>query len=148
MDQWYPPPGAAAAAGQPDTTPTGVAMAGEFVSERLDLPSGGWVEFRDPLELRGRDYKRVVRSIKADSTAGADTIDILDGLIAILVAKWDIPYLPNAPLPADMITITDELTIQDLSALHVAVRPAMKLINPPGDSRATGPGTPTRPASA
>lgn len=146
MEQWYPPPGAADAVGQPDTAPTGVAVAGEFVTGRLDLPSGGWVEFRDPLELRGRDYKRVIRGI-GDGTAGAATIDILDGLIAILVAKWDIPYLPNAPLPADDIAITDELTIQDLSALQVAVRPAMSLINPPDNSRATGPGTPTRPAS-
>lgn len=147
--QWYPPPGAATAASQPDPAPGGMVVSGTFVTDRLDLPSGGWVEFHDPRDLKGRDYKRVMRGMKdvGPGHDGAATVDLLDGLIAILVAKWDIPYLPAAPLPADMITITDELTIEDLRALQVAVQPAFKMIFPT-ESTATGPGSPTPPASA
>lgn len=139
---WTPPPGAVAeVAGQTDTRPV---LAGSFVSERLDLPSGGWVEFHDPKDLKGRDYKRVMRGLK-NTDAGAATVDLLDGLIAVMVARWDIPYLPGAPLPCDDIAMTDELTIADLSAIQVAVRPAMHLILP--TQTGTGPGTPTQPAS-
>jgi len=157
---WTPPPGATAAAAAdhaartgrvagPASEPASVVIAGSFVSGRVPLPCGGWVEFHDPHDLKGRDYKRVMRGIRdaGPGHAGASMVDMLDGLIAILVAKWEIPYLPGASLPADNMAITDELRIEDLRALHVAAAPAMKVVFPT-ESAGRGPGSPTPPASA
>lgn len=132
-----------------DTAAQPPAIVGTFV-RTLDLPSGGHVVLRDPLELRAKDRRAVQKAIEDPDRKIAAALDIIDGTICMLVERWDLPYLPGAPLPRDAPEVLGELTIADLAALEEAVDPAIKVLFPskakPED--VLTPGTPTRPASA
>lgn len=128
----------------PDTP---VALVGE-ITKRLDLPSGGWVEFRDPRMVRAREKRRVMRAINDPDKAAAMAMDVTEGIAAMLVERWEVPELPNLPLPIEDLNVFDLLTIPDYDTIIEAARPAMKLFFPgvtPDD--AGKPGTPTLPAS-
>jgi len=127
------------------------AVSGSIVTT-ITLPSGGTVMFRDPRELRAKDKKRVLRAVHADEDSMkymlAVSFDMAEGVAAMLIEQWTVPYLPNAPLPRDAIAILGELTIPDSEAILAAVRPAVNLIFPSSTPDDAGkPGTPTLPAS-
>lgn len=130
-------------------TPQLPAITGEFV-RRIDLPSGGWVVYRDPTDLRGKHKERVMRNIKTLDSPGGFRVDMVTGTICMLIEAWgDIPYLPDAPLPCDEPGILGELKLADYDALYAAAEPAVDLLFPsrakPED--ADTPGSPTGPAS-
>lgn len=115
---------------------------------RLTLPSGGWVEFNDPDNFRGKDIKRLRKHLNFEGRA--DRLEyLLSTGMALLVDRWEIPYLPGAPIPAADEAITDGLTGRDLKALENHISPAILAAvrddEPSPDS--TGPGSPTPPAS-
>ncbi len=124
------------------------AVAGTFV-RRFDLPSGGWVTYRDPTDLRGKHKERVMRNIKTLDSAVGFRVDMVTGTICMLIEAWHIPYLPDAPLPCDEPGILGELKLPDYDALFDAAGPAVDLLFPkpsdPADS--DKPGSPTGPAS-
>ncbi len=118
-------------------------------ARHVTLPSGGEVTFRDPKTLRAKDKKRAIQAIKDPEKVIAAGLDVVDGLIALLVESWTIPYLPGAPLPSAEIGLIGELEIPDYDALTEAVAPARELLFPQTASPdRTGPGSPTVPASA
>lgn len=125
------------------------ALTGTFVRE-LALPSGGWVVFRDPMELRAKDRRVVQRAIMDPDRKIASALDITDGAICMLVESWTLPYLPGAPLPRTNPEILGELSIADQMVLETAVTPALKVLFPREATvdDAGVPGSPTRPASA
>lgn len=134
-----------------DATPALPALVGTFVND-LQLPSGGHVVLRDPLELRAKDRRAVQEAIKDPDRRVGSALDLMDGTICMLVESWDIPYLGGAatPIPRADPDILGELRIPDKVALEKAIDPAMKILFP-GESKpedAATPGTPTRPASA
>jgi hypothetical protein len=125
------------------------ALVGTFV-RNLELPSGGWVVLRDPLELRGKDRREVQRAIMDPDRKIASALDVTDGTICMLVESWSLPYAPNAPLPRVDPRILGELTIADQMALEQAIDPALKVLFPREETidDAGVPGSPTPPASA
>ncbi len=121
------------------------------MTDRVDLPSGGWAQLRDPRGMRYKDKRRALSNIKDHEKLIAVGFDITDGLIAMMVQAWEIPYLPGAPLPSEEIGILGELEIPDSDALIQAVDPARKLLFPDAKGtvdNADQPGSPTAPASA
>jgi hypothetical protein len=130
-----------------DLAPTKVEGS---IVDRVDLPSGGFAILRDPVQLRAKDKKRVLKNIQDAQRAVAAGVDVVDGMVMMLVEKWELPYLPMAALPADEPEILDELTIPDYDALVQAVGPAQKVLFPgPVTVDDMGkPGSPTQPASA
>jgi hypothetical protein len=120
------------------------------LSDRIDLPSGGWAQLRDPKTLRAKDKKRAMTNIADHEKLIAAGYDLTEGLIAILVTAWEIPYLPNAPVPSEEIGLLGELEIADYESLVEACAPAQKILFPQAASLddADVAGSPTGPASA
>jgi hypothetical protein len=125
------------------------ALVGTFV-RNLELPSGGWVVLRDPLELRGKDRRAVQRAVMDPDRKIAAALDLVDGTICMLVESWSLPYLPGAAIPRTDPDLLGELTIADQTALEQAVEPAIAVLFPREVTidDAGVPGSPTRPASA
>lgn len=101
-----------------------------ILPEILTLPYGGRVWFRDLEELNGRDFKDIRAAFNAGLAAGnGDSRTVYQIAASILVTKWEIPYLPNLPLPNTKEggngQITDMLKWRDCRALDVALGDAV-----------------------
>ncbi|HWD02735.1 MAG TPA: hypothetical protein VG674_09810 [Amycolatopsis sp.] len=130
-----------------------------------DLPSGGWVELRDPNWLRARDRKALMRKILRDDEiptvergmAGLEQISVL------MITGWSLPYEPEPVvnddgtetrrawvLPKTDPTILDELTAADDVALEELLEPARRVLMPqkPSPDDVDDPASPSGPASA
>lgn len=123
---------------------------------RHDLPSGGWVDLRDPTTLKAKHTKQVMRSIKDFNTeqpveAG---LSMTDGLIALLVTDWSLPYDTDEgrawQLPREDVSMVDELSAADYMRLTALIKPAQEVLMPsnPDPSDYGNPDSPTVPASA
>ena len=124
-----------------------MAEEGSIV-RRIDLPSGGWAEFRDSSTIRAKHKRKVMRSIEDPEKLAAVSIDVTEGIVAMFVERWEIPYLPNLPLPDEGLWVLGELTVADYDALIEAARPAIALFFPDtSPDGAAKPGSPTLPAS-
>jgi hypothetical protein len=124
------------------------ALVGDVVRS-LPLPSGGEVVFRDPHQLKARDKRQVINNVPDGGGTWSHNMDVFEGTIALLVERWTIPYLANAPLPRDEPAILGELEIPDYDALVTAAGPAVRLLFPRTSADdADKPGSPTGPASA
>lgn len=131
-------------------TSTNIAPIEGTVSNRVELPSGGWAELRDPKEIRAKHRKRVMDQLNIErmqSGVGGIAFDMSDGLILMMVEKWDIPYLPGVVRPIDSPDSVDELTIPDYDALTDRLEPAREAIfpTPATVDQAGVPGSPTLP---
>lgn len=121
------------------------------VTERLALPSGGWAEVADASKIRAKHRKRVFDRLNIDrmqsKTIGSG-LDVVEGLMLMMVDKWDVEYLPGVARPLDQPESIGELTIPDYDALSEAMEPARKVLFPDPvtvDDHAK-PGSPTLPA--
>ena len=119
---------------------------------RHELPSGGWVELRDVDTLRARDRKNVMRNVHdpEDGRTIASLIEMGDGVLAMMVTAWELPYLENAPLPSVDLSVLEELTLPDETELQRLCAPAAKLVvtrSEPDPSDHDDPTSPTAPAS-
>src|SRR5216110_435040 len=98
---------------------------------RYELPSGGWVELRDPNFLRGKDRQALMRKITSgvkveggqiDGDAAAVGLSAFDQVAALVIAQWYLPYAPEPitnpdgttsergwTLPAEDVSILGEL---------------------------------------
>lgn len=124
-----------------------------IIVRRVELPSGGWAELRDPREVRTRDRKRALAEALGQLPDNAGQILTglmsMDGLAILLVEKWSAPYAPFNGAPRVGLTVDDldALEIPDMDALTRACEPAQRLLFPqiasPDNMR---PGSPTPPA--
>jgi hypothetical protein len=125
-----------------------MSETGMLVQPRLDLPSGGWVEFKDPHDVRAKEKRRVMRSLTDPERAAVFAMDVTEGIAAMLIVRWEIPDCPNLPIPLDDLNMLDMLSIADYDAIIDATRPVIKLFFPDSTPDDAGkPGTPTLPAS-
>jgi len=123
-----------------------------------------WVELRDIEDLRAKDRKAVQAAVMAgvevDMETGrvSATKDVIaqfmsggpEAVAIRLVASWEIPYLPDAPIPLVNPEILDELKLEDHARLMELVEPAVRLLMPgrsdnPDDYE--NPESPSEPAS-
>lgn len=120
-----------------------------IVVSRIELPSGGWAEFRDPREVRTRDRKRALSGVDANGPQLVMGLDMLSGLAVMLVDKWTVPYAPFGGAVFTGITFDqiDDLIPGDTDALTRACQPAQRLLFPEMPSPDNmKPGSPTQPA--
>lgn len=98
--------------------------------DKLDLPSGGWVAFNDPDDLRGSDVKKLMKCLDAGAE-GTSINRLYDEAMALLIAEWEIPYEPNLPIPrydrpGSRSTATDRLKARDYNAIRDHLKPTVQ----------------------
>lgn len=130
--------------------PDGVTQ-GPLLPDKMDLPSGGWVTFRDLDLLTGKDLKEYRRQVYNNHQRGDGMNATGQVLMQLLVTGWYLPLLPNLPLPSEDPTVGDLLNWRDLAAIEDALSVAIPLLIGRGPVR-TGtsdltPGGPTPPGS-
>ena len=124
---------------------------------------GAWVELRDVEDLRARDRKKVnaivmsAVSVDLDGnvSTGPEMVSLIqeaapDAVIGLLVAGWEIPYLPDAKLPKLDADVLGELKLDDYDRLLELVGPAQALLMPHSSSNVDDfedPQSPSGPAS-
>lgn len=109
---------------------------------REELPSGGWVEMRDPMFLRTKDRDQLIRQVQSADRKELSEIDqgLLGGkeLAALLITAWHLPYQPDDnedgtprswTLPKNDVTILDELYVSDWAVVEEHLKVASKIIN-------------------
>ena len=119
---------------------------------RVTLPSGPWVDLRDVRSLKSGDKKRVLALVDQGRTAGRVGVDVLDGVLAMLILAWSLPY----PVPAESkdLASLDELEIGDYDELsdHPVVVEAVSRLTgvttPNPDEPSADPASPRRPFGA
>lgn len=102
---------------------------------------GAWVKLRGYEDLRAKHRKRAlanrVGSLELDPTTGKPqtfaarlavmaSLDGAEDVAAMLIAEWNIPYLPGAQLPDEHPELLGELTIEDNNALLGLTEPIRK----------------------
>lgn len=123
-----------------------------IITERLSLPSGGWAEIADASKIRAKHRKRVFDRLNIDRmqqrTIGSG-LDVVEGLMLMMIDKWEVPYLINVARPLDFPESIGELTIPDYDALSAAMEPARKVLfpDPVTVDDHNKPGSPTLPAA-
>ncbi len=93
-----------------------------MTTERVDLPSGGWAELRDPNHVTHAERQAVwaARMRRPDD----DTEVMLDGLtramMTVLIARWQVSGPDGTPLapPREDPTSVDQMTGVDYDKLH------------------------------
>lgn len=120
----------------PVPSPPQPATEGLGGGELITLPSGGWIRLRPSDDIRGhhRDYVLDTITMSSDITMRAIR-GMQSALAEVMITEWEIPYLPDAPLPMTVPYTTGasplrELKISDEDELNRALEPYAELINP------------------
>ena len=93
--------------------------------KKVNLPSGGWVTFKDPSTLRVKDRKKVLRNANGEEGL-MQALSLVDGLIAILVEEWSFDF----PIPSIKISVLDELQMPDYDVMAEEAGKAQKMLFP------------------
>jgi hypothetical protein len=126
---------------------------------------GSWVEMRSADDVRSRDRDEITRSMYAGMTVDTETgkieapsgeavaaagLGIPKRIAALLITAWEIPYLPDAPIPSIEPLTLDYLRADDMDQLEKLIEPARALLMPksvdPSDH--ADPQSPFEPGSA
>lgn len=121
------------------------------MTDRITLPGGGWVEFADPKTIRkGKHRKRIYSQVTNWDNQMVAGLEVMEAIAAQLITAWEIPDLPNAPLPSQEPGMIGELDGDDYDAIILKAREFRPVVFPDSASidDAGTPGSPTRPASA
>lgn len=116
-------------------------------TERHRLPSGAWVQFKDPHTLRRGDKHRALRAVR--DTEGGDVaagLDLINGLLQVLIIDWSYEF----PIPSESPDSLDLLPLQDDDALSEAVEPIRNMLfpsKPDPVKDAKDPASPTEPSA-
>jgi hypothetical protein len=141
-----------------------------MAQKRLELPSGGWVEMKDPNFLRGKDRDALIRQLNggkdapdlsaadpaAKTDAGLRAVKIMAG---IMITAWSLPYEPEPlddetprawTLPKNDYTIMEELFAGDVMAIEKELQAAQRILMPqkPSPDQHADPESPSGPESA
>lgn len=126
-----------------------------MASTKIDLPSGGWVQLRDPEMLESGDLDDAMAKLPAPDKdkpfpfATALTYQVM----LVMIEDWMVPYLPDpAALPIARPEQLKRLRLTDRRVLETALEPGRALLFPKApsddDEQLEDAGSPTTPASA
>ncbi|MEW2164426.1 hypothetical protein AB0912_15740 [Streptomyces sp. NPDC007084] len=121
------------------------------MSERISLPSGAWVELRDPSELRRGDKKRALQMVPIsedmDLTLGTET-EMTDGVLAVLITGWsfDLP-LPVTAASLALLSLADGNALEGLDAVGEAKRLLFPQAPQKTEEQVKDPMSPTEPSA-
>lgn len=93
--------------------------------ERLELRNNGWVEFHDPELIRGRDIDKMRAGWQNARVVGEALNASMQVGAQVLIAKWELPGLPGAPIPADVPSIWGEVFWRDKRAIEEHITPTV-----------------------
>ena len=93
--------------------------------KRVELPSGGWADFKDASSLKVKDRNKILK-LASKEEGLMQALSIVDGLIALLVADWSF----EDPIPAIKITSLHELSMPDYDTLAEVAGEAQKTLFP------------------
>lgn len=140
-----------------------------MAQKRLELPSGGWVEMKDPNFLRGKDRDALIRQLNGGSNGKIDVNDpdaTMDAglravkiMAGIMITGWHLPYDPDPAddgtprpwvLPSVDYTIMDELYAPDVVLIEEELKVAQRVLMPqkPSPDQHADPESPSGPESA
>ncbi|WP_329330722.1 hypothetical protein OIU81_02800 [Streptomyces sp. NBC_01454] len=115
-------------------------------TERHNLPSGAWVQFRDPMTLRRGDKKRAMASVSGDVDKPlAMAYEMTDGILQVLIIDWsyDLPLPSASPDSLDLLPLADDQKLMELT------EPVRKLLWPEESAKdAKDEASPTEPSAA
>lgn len=121
---------------------------------RIELPSGAWVELRDPEDLESRDLDEAMKDLSRpdpDKPFPFST-QLTYQIMLVMITDWNVPYLadPQA-LPIAKPEQLRRLKIADRRALEKALEPARALLFPKepdnSDEQLADKASPTMPVS-
>lgn len=116
-------------------------------TERIKLPSGAWIQLRDPHTLRRGDKQKVLRAVQDVDNDMGSGLDLINGLLRVLVIDWSYAL----PLPGESPDSLDLLPIEDDDPITEAIEPIRKMLFPekPDPAKdAKDPASPTEPSAA
>ena len=108
----------------------------DLVGDRIDLPSGGWVQLRHLDLLRSKHRNHVTKALPADGMTPAAVVAMQYALAEVMIVGWHLPYEDGAPLPSDQPatptrpSILEEVSLKDENTLMKALEPVLALFNP------------------
>jgi len=96
------------------------------MANKITLPSGATVTLRDPLSIKYKDRKRVVRASESETGELSKALALGDALIAVMIEDWSFDLM----IPSVKIESLDELTPSDYDALVKATQEASEYLFP------------------
>lgn len=122
------------------------------MSERIALPSGAWVELRDPATLRRGDKKKALKMVPitedVEMSLGMQ-IEMADGVLAVMITAWsyELP-LPVTAASLELLPMDDGNALEELET----IKAAHKLLFPEQPEKTpeqvADPASPTEPSAA
>lgn len=115
-------------------------------TERIKLPSGAWIQLKDPHTLRRGDRQQVLRAVQDPENLMASGLDMVNGLLRVLVIDWSY----DLPLPNKSPGSLDLLPLEDDDAITEAIEPIRKMLfpeKPDPVKDAKDPASPTEPSA-
>ena len=115
-------------------------------TERITLPSGAWIQLKDPHTLRRGDRQQVLRAVQDTENTMAMGLDMVNGLLKVLVIDWSYAL----PIPSESPASLDLLPLEDDDAITEAIEPIRKMLFPekPDPLKdAKDPASPTEPSA-
>ncbi|MFF1284305.1 hypothetical protein ACFVY4_26635 [Streptomyces sp. NPDC058299] len=115
-------------------------------TERITLPSGAWVQLRDPATLRRGDKQKAMRAVQDEGGDLSQALDLINGLLQVLIIDWSYPF----PVPGETPASLDLVPLEDDDALSEAIEPARQMLFPskPDPKDAKDAASPTEPSAA
>lgn len=115
-------------------------------TERIKLPSGAWIQLKDPHTLRRGDRQKVLRAVQDPESLMASGLDMVNGLLQVLVIDWSYAL----PIPSESPGSLDLLPLEDDDAITEAIEPIRKMLfpeKPDPVKDAKDPASPTEPSA-
>ena len=115
-------------------------------TERIKLPSGAWIQLKDPHTLRRGDRQQVLRSVQDTENTMGRGLDMVNGLLKVLVIDWSY----DLPIPSVSSGSLDLLPLADDDAITEAIEPIRKMLfpeKPDPVKDAKDPASPTEPSA-
>ena len=95
---------------------------------RMDLPSGGWCELRDPHSVTNRERRPLLEKAERDEKQMGESalarLDFADKLACLMISGWSY----DLPLPGEQPSALEDVSAMDLDAIHTEL---MKPANMP-----------------
>jgi hypothetical protein len=121
----------------------------DLSGDRVELPSGGWVQLRHLDDLRSHHREAVLDAFPDDDRLTPKAVLVMQRtMAAVMVVAWSLPYLPDAPLPGDDPTVMRDIRVRDEKRLMKALKPVMDMLDPdaPDPADHENPDSPTEPS--
>jgi hypothetical protein len=92
---------------------------------KVELPSGGWVTFKDPSGLKVKDRNKILKAASKEEGL-MQALNIVDGLIALLITDWSFPD----PIPSIKLSSLHELSMPDYDTMAEIAQEAQNTLFP------------------